>query len=464
MNRWPLAASFLLLLAFVFISDIRSIIQAPIRLFTEGNTFGKHFVFLLFLFIILLARQAFANNKVIVKRLTSKRRALVSLFSILILGGFIYSLGLQLAFQQQYGLGNDDYAAHVIDCGKATCWEATYLQHTHIPKTAIYSLEKFVGVDLGSLIDDGRPMYGITPFADAFAPITLLLLALIAILALLLGILEKNRFMLILLFLASITSLISILDGGIFTVSGVTAIATLFLYLSRDFNHRFLRRHAPAIAALIAVFLGQFGFWLLGTGLYFRDWFVPPLLVISSFMLFGRPPKHRLLAGALFALSIFLILQAAISDYSGYRVLPGEALLAYGLPMDVSGNEILLAFPMQFSQATKYGWYGRLEPLKETTTRNFEAKFREKFSPKGYMFAEADPNSSSAREITVIWISPRMELSFETASFKQIRISSNGNIDTLVGNSSLNGPHLALEIGSYLHSIGGDAIVISKVI
>jgi hypothetical protein len=461
--------SFLILAAFLFSLEIRQIIQSPIRILTEGNTFGKQFVFLFYLFALLLSQIIIPKLPSLKKYLEKSKLDLQKAIVILVIGGFALSLIMQLYFQSYYGIGNDDYAAHVTNCGEAVCWEATYLQHTHIPKTSLYYLEKTLGFDVGNLVDDGKPMFEITPFIPLFAPFVLVLLLLLGFFGILLASIEKSTLRLAFLFLGLILSIIAIFDGGVFTITGVNAITSILLYFA--FEKKLLGMDGlavPIVIAMFAILLSNFGFWFLGTQLYFRDWFVVPLFLISSFVLFRANNKPKLFFFAIFSLSVILFYQAASLDISGSNAADGHSILVYGLPGNVGTQSIADSLAIPASRVQKYGWYAKINGDMALSTREIEEKLRAKFVPKGYLFAEIDEGKNSIKAISIIinsWPNAvSLQDSFSTYSFTPINVTSTANGLIVLGNSTLNGPHLALEIGSYLHSKGIDAIVISKVI
>ncbi len=457
--------SIFLLLVFILMAESRAFIQAPIRIFTEGTTFGKHLVFLLYLVAIFAFKEIYSKKRRAIKRINSRKKNLEIALSVLIIGGFLFSLLLQLAIQMHYNVSNDSYLAHITNCGKAICWEATYLQHSHIPKTALAATENFIGMQFSSFVDTGIPMYQITPFAIYVAPLTLLIISLILILGILLSINEKNQFRLLFLFLLSITSSIAILDGGVFTVAGVTALTALFLYFL--FEHKIIfdkLQTGPYLVAAIAILISNFGFWFLGTELYFRNWFVPPFLLITAFILFERKQKPLVFSEAAFLLFGVLFIIEMYSGIVGFEANAKKTLLVYGLPQEATPYNITFSNGDKLQVLEKYGWYALLSPSTAISAKEVEMNLRRDLRPPGYLFAEVDRNEYSERTIQIIWLSGSRTNDFDTYSFKPTSIVKAEDRVIITGISSLNGPHLALEMGSYLHSNGIDAIVVSRVI
>ncbi len=441
-------------------------IKAVVGVFTEGTTMGKSFFFLFYLFLLLLFSRILDGFRPLKKYLQKSRTDLQKAVLILIFGGFAFSLILQLNFQSYYGLGNGDYAAHVTDCGDSVCWEATYLQHSHIPKTALFYLEKTTGLNAGNLIDDGRPMFEITPFAPIFAPLMLLLLLFLGFFGVMLASSEKSGFRLAFLFLAVVLSMIAILDGGIFTQTGVNAVVAFLLYSL--FNNRCAGTavfFVPLAAGLIAIILSNFGYWFLGTQLYFRDWYVIPLFLVSCYAIIQKKFKPRILFFAIFAFSVILFYLSASSALSGSSASGQQSILVYGLPILAPERDVASVLGLPANDATKYGWYAKIIPVSPLNTRQVESRLRAAFSPKGYLFAEIDQGVIAERQVEIIWLSGRIaDDEIATASFTPSVIVAKKDRTILKGKSSLSGPHLALEVGSYLHSLGIDAIVVGKVI
>ena len=88
---------------------------------------------------------------------------------------------------------------------------------------------------------------------------------------------------------------------------------------------------------------------------------------------------------------------------------------------------------------------------------------RPSVAPKGYFLGEADTQSPREESISIIIRSPAIPVEISTLSFKPLGSAICENRCVIRGTASLFATHLALEISSYLHSKGYDAIVITPV-
>jgi len=462
-NTAMLLALMVLILSILFVPEIGLIIKNIVKIFTEGNSAAKQILFLGYLFAFFLFR-GIINNTTFEGKLRKKIRLIRKSFLALVILGFLLSISAQLAFQNTYGLENDSYAAHVTTCGEAVCWEATYLQHIHVLKSSIFFVEKTTGISLGSWTDNGQPMYEIIPFADLFSIAAIIILFGIIITATLLAS-EKRNWDAFLAAIAGIISTFAILDGGILSVAGVVGITILILYFLEKINLEEFNKWKPGIALVFAILIANIGRTILGTELIFKEWIVGPFFIATAFFLKNQFNSkyiwNKISSIVIFLIALGFILQTSYSSYTGNPIESGELILIYGLPNDITESEVSSIIGAK--GLAKYGWYYTGKYI-EIGSKEVESKLRQQTNPPGYLFAEVDAGKESIRTINIIWRKRPNITDFNTASFKILNLTEGNGNTKISGTTTLNGPHLALEIGSFIHSKGGDAIVISRVI
>ncbi len=476
-NRQSIAIAALLwaLLALAFlIPGIMQVFHVAVRLFTEGNATAKSLAFVGFSAFCLTMHGLFGERAV-------WRKAKAALFVSIALS-MAYGLFLQMLFLNLYGSNVNSYISHVTSCGENWCWEGDFLQHNHVSKTALYFLEKTTGVAPGPLVDNGRPLYEILPWADWAAPLTLLLTAAVFLFGLASVLGERDSLNVLLLSAAVMLFAIASFDGGIFTQTGISAAALLAIYLLRQ-NRQVgaeLRLALPLALASLVAFAPNL---LFGSFLTYRDWF-PGILAASSFFSFvdaERGWKRVTLLGFFLFSSLFFAAHVydkafgpgvAIYRSSKYiEGLPGAPnLVIYGLPPQASLEEVESLVPeINFTAAAKYGWYfvaspNASQPIALTTTQ-LQARFRQRY-PQGYLYVDVNHNAYEFRQAYVVWKQrPERQLDYdELFSMKVLKIDDRGAYTVLSGVTAANGPALALEVGSFLRSRGADAAVITLVV
>ena len=448
--------------------------HAAIRLMTEGNSYAKSVVFVAFLALCLSLKGFLGNPEY------GGKRVRTAFFAAAVVS-MAYGVLLQAAFLGVLGADVNSYVSHVTDCGSSWCWEGDYLQHNHVSKTALFFLEKNTGIPLGGQVDNGQPMYGIVPWADAAAPLTLLLTAAVVGFGFLSVLREKSALGALVLAAAVFLFTIASFDGGIFTQTGISAATLLAIYLFREkkqatAEERFL---VPLAAGSFVGFLPNL---FLGSMLYYRDWF-PGAIVASAFFAFlgaEKGWKRITLLGILLFSTLFFAShvydktygsQAAIYRTSGFlEGLPGAPNLAiYGLPPGAGKAEVESLIPeINFTSSAKYGWYfvGSVNasgPVRITTLQ-LQERLRRAY-PGGYLYVEENDKAYVFRQVYIVWNKrPSVPADFGLFSMKVLKAEDRGTYTVLSGIAAASGPDLGLEVGSYVKSLGGDATVITGIV
>ncbi len=457
----------LALFGMILSPTLMEFLSSLIRLLTEGNTFGKHFVFLGFFIFVGLLKLGLGNKDIPFISMLSINRVKTALFALIAIG-FAFNIIANLLIFQEYGAPINGYVAHVANCGISTCWEATYIQHSHSLKPAINFIDQKLHLNLGSMVDTGRPMSEIEPNVDAVSIIALAILALIFTISIILAIKEENYANLLILQLASIVSIISVLDGGLFTVAGINAIVLLALYWGNgektDMDWKFY-----AFLLAYVYFIGAIVPKLVGTNLVFLSYFALAGILISIFILYksNLPKFPKFLAYA----SIFLLIFSAWHlhslfnyVYNGENAGPSGKAIIYGFPDDLATDNALSNFNApKLSSFYRYGWYAAVVPSKELAVNGLVKSLKPSVSPKGYFLGEADSQEDREGLVTVILRGNAAPVEISTVSFRAIGYAICEKRCVIRGTTSLYANHLALEISSFLYSKGYDAVVITPV-
>jgi hypothetical protein len=466
------------LLAAAFLSpDLMTLFHSSVRLFTEGNAVAKSLLFVGFLALVMTAR--------LVMPPSWKKRIppwVKTAFMASVVLSMLWGVVLQMYFLRTLNANVNSFVSHVTDCGGVWCWEGTYFQHNHVTKTAVYFFEKTLGVSLGSQVDNGKPIYDIIPWAPLAAPPTALLFLLVFAFGTLWALREDDGWGALLAQAATLLFAIATVDGGIFSMTGINAVALLAIALWHG------RRDAPSeekfvFPLAIAVFVAFLPNLLFGSFLYYRDWFAGTAMLAAFFAFVDAKQGSRKLAflgvfvltALLFAGSVYeLVYGSGARIYRTAHYLDGfpdaPNLFIYGLPPAASADQVRALVPeFTFSSFAKYGWYFVGSPSSPDTirlrTNQLADRLRLAF-PQGYLYVDANHDAYQFQQAYVLWnarppVSPAYD--GELFSMRVLKREDNPAYTTLSGIATASGPNLGLELGSYLHARGADATVITTV-
>jgi len=475
---WMSAPFWLGLLVALAYSPAMPFFHSAVGILTEGNSTAKAVLFVAFIAICLSVR-AFAERIPFLNRLPKRS---LDVFLALAAVSMAYGLLLHVAFFSSYaGADANSFVSHVTQCGDSWCWEGTYLQHSHVAKSAVYFVEKTVGLSVGSQSDNGEPLYQVFPQADLFALVTLAISGLLLVFGVLSALRQDDALDCLLVSCATALFFIASVDGGLFSQTGINAcvFACVFLLRGQRQLHAELRFLVPvAVGALIAVLPNL----LFGTYLIFRDWFYGAIAVSALFAFVDAESgwkKIALLSVLVFSLLCFSLhamekvegpltsIPRATSFSPGLPTSPN--LVIYGLPAGTGTCAIKSLLPeMNFSSSAKYGWYfvaaANATDAISLTTEQVTQRFRSVF-PQGYLYASMNRNGPELRTATIRWIRKPEGIGYSGFfSFRLVSAVDSGQSTTLTGIASASGPMLGLEIGSYIQSLGGDAVVTTLIV
>ncbi|MFA6329950.1 MAG: hypothetical protein WCX64_04700 [Candidatus Micrarchaeia archaeon] len=475
---WLSVPFWLGLLVALAYSPAMPLFHSAVGILTEGNSTAKAVLFVAFLAICLTAR-GLADRVPLVNRIPKR---VLDVFLALAVVSMAYGLLLHAAFFSSYaGADANSFVSHVTQCGGSWCWEGTYLQHNHVAKTAVYFVEKTFGLSVGPQSDNGEPLYSVFPQADLFALVTLAISGLLLVFGVLSALKQDDALDCLLVSCATALFFIASVDGGLFSQTGINAcvFASVFLLRRQRQVHAELRFLIPvAVGALIAVLPNL----LFGTYLIFRDWFYGAVAVSALFAFVDAESgwkKMAFLSVLVFSLLFFSVhaiekVEGPLTSIPRATELspglpPSPNLVIYGLPADTGICAVKSLLPeMNFSSAAKYGWYfvtaANSTQAITLTTEQVAERFRSAF-PQGYLYASMNRNGPELRTATIHWIRKPEGISYSGLfSFRLVHAVDDRDATTLTGIASASGPMLGLEIGSYIQSLGGDAVVTTLIV
>ncbi len=463
-----------MLMIALFSPAAMQLFHSAVRLLTEGNSYAKSVLFVGFLAACLTIRAFFGNVD-----LGTRGKHVRSAFIVIVVISMAWGLLLQMLFLNLYGSNVNSFISHVTDCGNSWCWEGNYLQHNHVAKTALFFVEKYAGVRLGSQVDTGQPMYEIVPWADAVAPVTLLLLVLVASSGFISALKEKDALNTLLFGAVAALFTVATIDGGLLAQTGISAVTLLIVYAWRGKKEASTEERF-AVPLALGAFVGFLPNLFLGSFMYYRDWF-PAAIVASAFFAFvdaEKGWKRITLLGVLVFSLMFFSSQVFEKTYGSsvniYRTsnyvdgLPGAPnLVIYGLPLHVTKNEVESLIPeINFTSSAKYGWYfvgsvNASEPVRATTLQLQERLGRA--YKGGYLYVDENRDAYEFRQVYINWNKlPEKAPNYnDLFSIKVLKVEEKSGYTLLTGISAGAGPALGLEVGSYVKSIGGDATIIT---
>ena len=464
-------------LAFVFlVPSVSPFFHAAVDMLTEGNSAIKEILFVAFLAFGLTLRP-FLPSLGISRRLPKNS---LEVFLALVVVSMTYGVLLQMFFQGYTGSDANSFISHVSKCGGIECWEGTYLQHNHVVKSSVYFVQKYAGISVGPQFDNGEPIYQVFPAADAFGLLTIILSGLILLFGFISAMRQEDALDCVLALGATGLFLIASIDGGIFSQTGINACVVAGIFILR-------KRSAPAeykflLPLSVAAFIGFLPNLVYGTYIVFRDWFVAAVAVCAIFAFVDAESgwkKIAFLAVLVFSLMFFAaqafnVIAGPMTSIPrasalGPRLPTSPNLVIYGLPQNASIADVEALLPeMNFSQAAKFGWYfvgaaNSSSPINITTTQVTERLAAE--YPGGYLYASMNRNGLAEQTVEIFWIRKPQDMDYSGLFSFKVKTAVDGNsTTTLTGVSTASGPMLGLEVGSYIQSRGGDAVVITLVV
>ncbi len=361
--------------------DLFSVIT---KVLFEGSSYAKTALFLIWL--VLLFGLAVLRSKGIIKPLLFKNSLLIL---IIVLGlCWFAQLQLNLLLFSEAEMPSSAIATVLVKEGEIIQWESTQLTHIHITKGALYNLIWWFPL---KNFDSGYPMHNLLPFPYA---IMFLLLAFV------LGLLLINEFLkneepgpMILLAVASFGALVSIFDGGIFSIIGRITIGLLvafILYKNQSIkSYQFFL--APFAVVATTLYLGSFLFeeypFIYGA----REILV--IGIIASALLIIR--ERKILKPVWIIVTLYLIY--SITGELALICLGAEMykgannkILIYGLPKNVTEtnlNDILAEYgEVKDIELYNYLAFATIKPNRYFRSNELQKKLIKQLKPMSYLY------------------------------------------------------------------------------
>ena len=387
--------------------------HALTRHFFGGLSTGKLLVILAVFTIMPLLCLAALKTKVC-KVLEKKQKLFLAGFAtasiILLIVGF-----LQFNYFSQEFKSNGPFAT-LLKEGAYENWEASKLSHNHFPKITLYFLEKNLGINTGSLYDDGKPLFLVFPNAELWSiAFLLVLLAMIAFgLLHAFSVCEKIKVFDFVVFTTGFLSLIiNGIDGGVGSSIIMIGVFLLVLYWFRNYfkiENRFRNLLPIAFFGLLLVLLvGVFSIDI--TNEVFA---IPMVITIGLLYYLGKEFKEKKLKTSLplnFLLALVLLISLNnvcinlnvfyngkwVVDFSKdptvrLNLQEGDGLFIYGIPENASEQEIESGIGKfgKILEFDRVGWtaYARILPFKPFQSGELENSLIKKLKPEHYFYVE----------------------------------------------------------------------------
>ncbi|MFH1224354.1 MAG: hypothetical protein V1676_00960 [Candidatus Diapherotrites archaeon] len=374
-----------LFLAVLLFEPVRGLAEGVSKFFFEGTAEGRVLLFLAWAVLLFCAAFALGRMRLRVKM---PKHTATAIALLLVLCWF-----MQVQFQGWLvgaeGLPPDATAA-VLGSDRGTLgWEATQLMHIHITKGLLYPALSLLP---SGGFDTGAQMYGLLPF---WFGIAFLAAALLLFIFLMLEFLSaecgtQGR---LLFSVFSFCALVSIFDGGPFTIVGRIALALMVAYFlfARKGVSDYRLFVMPYFAVGGALYIGSFflrsssflfgSYEFLGIGML-----LSPLLALNARNIFGR-----VFWACVFVLLVLWSLNHFMQFGLGSEFYAGEEarVLIYGVPEGAAEQQLLAALSSfgSVANAEMHGYvaFASLIPTHDFRASELERKLRAELNPRSYM-------------------------------------------------------------------------------
>ncbi|MBU0661870.1 hypothetical protein KJ891_00240 [Candidatus Micrarchaeota archaeon] len=451
-----LAASAALFLATVFLPEAGAFADGISRFLFEGTAYGRFLLFLGWIFLLfglsLLVRRFDINVPKI------KHAIPIALALLLI------CWGLQVHFQSEATATADfpfDATVAVFSAGNGNAgWEASQLQHIHITKGLLYPVLSLL--PMGGF-DTGEQMHALAP-----AEIGMVFLVLAAVMALLMFIafLDTPNFpKKFLLAFFSFCALVSVFDGGPFTIVGRIAFALGIAYLAYPSGLKGWQFFAAPFLALAGL-LYTCSFFMQSSAFMFAAYEALAIALLLSLALVFR--SERVPAKAIW-LGVFAVVllysHSYFLDFGYGAVLPaGEPakIMVYGLPESADATQLSAVFA-QFGAVENlehynYLAFATLTPAKALRTHELEQKLNAQLKPDSYLHVVKSWQGNSGVLRSEQNLEPLLSINSAYVQFRREEFEGEQEI---VAEGMFPHPYLSLFALNHLHYVEGiDAPVV----
>lgn len=436
-----------------FTSDL---LQALMRSFFEGTSYGKTLAFIFWAAFFFALN--FLKEKKSLKPLSFKNSELILAGLVVFL--WVLQILWHLSILSQAGLPGlpaETIASAVIETPRGLEWQASQLVHVHASKAALTPLLEMLPF---KAVDTGLPLLHLTPFPGLNFAFLFLAIILLALIVNEFFSLKSSRQELLFVFI-SFALMVSIFDGGPFSVVGKISLGllTAFILLKRKEKSELKIFFLPFM--VIAGFAYLWSFFLESYAFIFSSYEILLLALMLALILAWRSRNQLKLGWPLkSAFFIFLALlclyffQPKLADFVwGETIHAGQEnkIMVYGLPQGISLQQVE-KLAENFGQVEKVELHGymaflSLKPSKNTGLKLLEEKFKSELKPESYLFAVKGVEEHQAEIFSSSDLSPLLIVESDFISFKEIEVNG---VKRFTGESFFLHPYINLFAGSYL--------------
>lgn len=397
-----------ILLILVFINDITStLVKGFIQLFFGGKSISRTililFLFFFFSFLFLLFKKMNLNEKLNFL----KPESFLLIFIALLCLGFYFNFFTLSLMSEKFDAKS---FASLVENGKFIYFELSNYEQNFLPQVSFYYFFNALGLDLGPKIGSGYASSFILPSAQTFAIVFQLIIFLLFLSGFCYIFLKMNelKFLDFVLFVFSFIGFSTlILAGSIFASLMLIHVFLFVLFLTRNYlsEERLMEKtFLPLISVSVYSFVfGHFNEDLMSSHSWYLVFALSALLIllaaIKSFSSLKRFFSLSLIAVLFFYLSL-PALAGYYLDYSfGMPIEKQEILFVYGIPKNVTDDEIVNALNDLFSGVSvkKLGFLALItvKPFTEKTIFTLNTLKNElflRFDPETFIVVEKTAN------------------------------------------------------------------------
>ncbi len=377
-----------LLLITLFFSDLLFYIKPFVELLFEGTSFGKTYMFLFWMtafFGVLAIKER--EKLVFTDRSYFKGFLKIALigFSVAVLGHIVLFFIFQGILPGVFSI----FATMTSQEGVGY-WEATTFGHLHFNKISLFLFDY---LPFNFATDNGIPFFQVTPNAILISLFILFILVLLLRSALLEGlanyvnrITPKN----ILWAFASFGIIVTVIDGGPFTVAAQFSFILMAYYIG------VYKKKADSLQLLLSLvalllFLTVLTSFVSQEILIYGPSLAGLTAAVLTLMLFKLPQKQKIYFAALgIAFLIICHTQITAMLFSSHIDKHEEVtLFVYGLPLNENSSALETYLPEKFLSVKLYT-HGYIAIIKGIPSSSFNTAYlgsflKDKFNAKGYL-------------------------------------------------------------------------------
>ncbi len=393
------AALFLLSL---FFSDLLFYIKPFVELLFEGTSFGKTYMFLFWMTAFFGALAIKEREKLVFQ----DRSYFKGFLKLAVIGFSIAVIGHNAIFFLFQGVVPSAFSvlATMTSNEGVGYWEATTFGHLHFSKISLFLFD-FLPFNFAT--DNGMPFFQVTPNALLISLFILFLLALLLRSALLEGlanytnrITPKN----ILWAFSSFGVMVTVIDGGPFTVAAQFSFVLLAYYIAAYKKKVNSLQLLFSLAALL-LFLFVISSYAAQNVLIYGPALAGLVVSFFTIMLFNLPSKQKISFGVI-GIAFLLISHTQITSmlFSSHLEENREvSLFVYGLPLQDNEELLKTYLPEKFLSVKVYthGYIAVIKgiPFSSYSTAHLSSFLKKKLNARGYLNVVKMKDSYSEYEL-----------------------------------------------------------------